>query len=84
MKYEPHAYQEFFTEKIISTSAVAGFLEMGLGKSICTLTAIVDLMHDYFDIAKVLVIAPLRVARFTWEEEIKKWDHTSYLKLAKC
>lgn len=83
MLYEPHAYQEYFTDKIIELPAVGGFLEMGLGKSVSTLTAITELMHNYFDVAKVLIIAPLRVAKFTWEEEIAKWDHTSYLRLSK-
>lgn len=83
MRYEPHAYQDYLTRKIIELPAVGAFLDMGLGKSVSTLTAVVELMHNYFDVAKVLVIAPLRVAKFTWEEEINKWDHTAYLKLAK-
>ena len=48
---------------------------MGLGKSVITLTALFDLCLDQFLIRKVLVIAPLRVARDTWPSEIRKWDH---------
>ncbi len=51
------------------------FLDCGLGKTITTLTAINELMYDYFEISKVLVIAPLRVARDTWSAEIEKWEH---------
>ncbi|CQR75092.1 DNA helicase, phage-associated [Sporomusa ovata] len=57
-------------------------IDMGLGKSVITLTAVTKLLQ-HNDVTKVLVVAPLRVAKFTWEEEIRKWDHTAYLKLAK-
>jgi SNF2 family DNA or RNA helicase len=83
VKYQPHVYQDHITQQIIEQMAVGAFLDMGLGKSISTLTAVTELMHNYFDVAKVLVIAPLRVAKYTWAEEIAKWDHTKYLKLAK-
>ncbi len=83
MQYRPHVYQAHFTERIINSPAVAGFLSMGLGKSISTLTAVAELMHNYWEVEKVLVIAPLRVAKYTWSDEIEKWDHTSYLKLSK-
>lgn len=75
MKYEAHEYQSFATNHILTHPEVAVFLEMGLGKSVITLTAIFDLCLDSFLIRKVLVIAPLRVARDTWPSEIKKWDH---------
>jgi SNF2 family DNA or RNA helicase len=58
-------------------------LDMGLGKTVSTLTAITELMHDYFDVQKVLVIAPLRVADSTWTDEAARWKHTRYLKMAK-
>jgi SNF2 family DNA or RNA helicase len=83
VKYQPHVYQEHITQKIIELPAVGAFLDMGLGKSVSTLTAITELMHNSFDVAKVLVIAPLRVAKYTWAEEIAKWEHTKYLRLAK-
>lgn len=75
MKYEAHEYQSFATNHILTHPEAAVFLEMGLGKSVITLTAIFDLCLDSFLIRKVLVIAPLRVARDTWPSEIKKWDH---------
>jgi SNF2 family DNA or RNA helicase len=52
---------------------------MGLGKTVITLTALKDLLFDSFEISKVLIIAPLRVARDTWKEEIEKWDHLDIL-----
>lgn len=75
MKYEPHEYQTFATNFILSHPIAAVLLEMGLGKSVITLTAVFDLTLDSFFIRKVLVIAPLRVARDTWPEEIEKWYH---------
>lgn len=75
MKYRPHEYQSYATEFILSHPISAVFLEMGLGKSVITLSAIFDLCLDSFLVCKVLVIAPLRVARDTWPAEINKWDH---------
>ncbi|MFB5367731.1 SNF2-related protein [Enterococcus faecium] len=75
MKYKPHEYQRYATEFILSHPISAVFLEMGLGKSVITLSAIFDLCLDSFLVCKVLVIAPLRVARDTWPAEINKWDH---------
>lgn len=80
MKYEPHEYQNFATEYILRNPVSAILLDMGLGKSVITLTAIFDLTLDSFLIRKVLVIAPLRVARDTWPAEIAKWDHLYGLK----
>ncbi|WP_416200582.1 MAG: Superfamily II DNA or RNA helicase, SNF2 family [Thermocaproicibacter melissae] len=79
MRYEPHEYQEYATNFILSHPIAAILLEMGLGKSVITLTAIFDLTLDSFLIRKVLVIAPLRVARDTWPAEIEKWDHLNGL-----
>ena len=75
MRYEPHEYQTYATKFILSHPVAAVLLEMGLGKSVITLTALFDLCLDSFLIRKVLVIAPLRVARDTWPSEIRKWDH---------
>lgn len=75
MQYKPHRYQEFAKEHIIRHAVAALFLDMGLGKTVITLTAIKELMYERFEIQKVLVIAPLRVARDTWPAEIRKWDH---------
>lgn len=75
MKYNPHEYQKYATEFILNHPVAAVLLEMGLGKSVITLTAIYELMLNRFEVGKVLVIAPLRVARDTWPAEIEKWDH---------
>jgi len=75
MKYSPHNYQTYATNFILEHPISAVFLDMGLGKSVITLTAIFDLCLDSFLIRKVLVIGPLRVARDTWPAEIQKWDH---------
>lgn len=79
MKYAPHDYQRYATDFIINNPISAVLLEMGLGKSVISLSAINELMLDYFDVSRTLVIAPLRVAISTWPEEIKKWDHLKYL-----
>ena len=83
MIYKPYHYQSYATQWIIDKKKSALFLEMGMGKSIATLTAILELMYDYFDVAKILVIAPLRVASTTWEEEVEKWDHLKELRISK-
>lgn len=75
MKYEAHDYQKYATNFILTHPEAAVFLDLGLGKSVISLTAIFDLCLDSFLIRKVLVIAPLRVATDTWPSEIKKWDH---------
>lgn len=82
MKFKPHKYQEFATNFIIENPITAIFLEMGLGKSVITLTAIYELMLERFEVDRVLVIAPLRVARNTWPEEIEKWSHLKGLTYA--
>ena len=75
MKYTPHAYQERATQFIIDNRYSALFLDMGLGKTVATLTAIQKLKYDYVEIDKTLVIAPKSVARNTWTGESHKWDH---------
>ena len=75
MNYQPHDYQKYATDFILTHPVAAVLLEMGLGKSVITLTAIQDLCLDSFEVHRVLVIAPLRVARDTWPTEIQKWDH---------
>lgn len=80
MIYNPHDYQRYATEFILSHPIAAVILQMGLGKTVCTLDAINRLMYDSFEVSKVLVIAPLRVAKVTWSDEIKKWDNLSHLR----
>lgn len=82
MRYKPHNYQRLATEFITSRDEAAIFLGMGLGKSVIALTAIWQLLLDYFLVTRVLVIAPLRVARDTWPQEAAKWDHLEGLSLA--
>ena len=82
MKYKPHDYQKYATEYIESHPEAAVFLDMGLGKTSITLTALNNLLFDYFDVHRILVIAPLRVARNTWSDEIEKWDHLHNLTFA--
>lgn len=82
MKYEPHDYQRYATKYIESHSVAAVFFDMGLGKTSITLTALNDLLFDYFDAHRILVVAPLRVARNTWSDEIEKWDHLKDLQFS--
>lgn len=82
MIYKPHDYQKKAEEFLIGHPVAALFLQMGLGKTVVTLTALERLMFDYFEAGKVLIIAPLRVARDTWKEEVEKWDHLKNLKLS--
>lgn len=79
MKFIPHEYQAYAISHIESHKEAALFLDMGLGKTVITLTAINELAFDFFEVSKVLVIAPLRVARDTWPAEIQKWDHLKLL-----
>lgn len=79
MKYKPHEYQQYATEYIETHPVAAVLLDMGLGKTSITLTALNNLLFDSFEIRKVIVIAPLRVARNTWSAEIEKWEHLSTL-----
>ena len=79
MKYKPHSYQEYAIRYIETHPISALLIDMGLGKTSITLTAIRNLLFDSFEVCKVLVIAPLRVAKNTWTDEIKKWEHLSTL-----
>lgn len=82
-EFIPHAYQDVAIKKIIDNNAFALLLDMGLGKTVSTLTAVNELKYDYFDIDKVLVIAPKRVAEDTWTREVAKWDHLRHLSVSK-
>ena len=81
MKYKAHEYQEYATKFIEENEESAVFLECGLGKSVITLTAIKNLMA-LGEVSRVLVVAPLRVGKTTWPEEIGKWDHLGGLTYA--
>ena len=80
MRYEPHDYQKFTAGYIKAHPVSAIFLDCGLGKTSITLTAVNDLMFDSFEIRRVLVVAPIRVASFSWPAEIEKWDHLAGLR----
>lgn len=79
MHFEPHEYQQFAIQYIEEHPIAAVLLDMGLGKTVISLTAIADLLFDSFEAHRVLVIAPLRVARDTWSAEIEKWAHLKFL-----
>lgn len=83
MKFVPHKYQTYAIQRVIENPVSGLFLDMGLGKSVIALTAINELMYNYFEVNKVLVIAPLRVAKMTWSQEIEKWDHLNNLTISK-
>lgn len=83
MKFNPYPYQDFTINRILEQPQAGLFLDMGMGKTVCTLTAIDQLLYDTFEIQKVLVIAPLRVADDTWVREVDKWDHLKHLVVAK-
>lgn len=78
-----HNYQNACVEHIIDNPFCGVFLDMGLGKTVSTLTAINYLMNDYCEINTVLVIAPKRVAESVWEEEAVKWEHLKHLRFSK-
>ncbi len=81
MKLIPHAYQRYCINRLLTDDAVGLFLDMGLGKTVITLTAINDLKYNRFEISKTLVIAPKKVAEATWSKEAAKWDHLSLLRV---
>lgn len=82
MKYNPHSYQEYATDFIDKNPVSCLLLDMGLGKTAITLTALCDLLFDSFEAHRVLVIAPLRVASQTWPDELRKWEHLSNLRFS--
>ena len=82
MIFKPHAYQQHCINRIIQTKKLGLFLDMGLGKTVTTLTAIRELKYDRFAVRRVLVIAPKKVAEGTWTKEKDKWDHTRILRVS--
>ncbi|KZL94354.1 SNF2-related protein [Clostridium magnum] len=82
MQFKPHEYQQYAITHIINNPAAGLFLDMGLGKTVTTLTAIDDLLF-LGEVNKPLVIAPLRVAEDTWTTEVAKWDHLNHLRVSK-
>ena len=82
MRYRARHYQKFSSDLIIRKPYVALFLDMGLGKTVSSLTAVNDLVYDMLTVEKILVIAPKRVAWSVWPEELKKWDHLGLLRMS--
>ena len=83
MRFTPHRYQQYAVDRILTEPNIGLFLDMGLGKTVITLTAIRDLMYDSYEISKVLVIAPKSVAESTWTAEASKWEHLKDLRVSK-
>ena len=82
MIFRPHAYQQHCIEQILRIKKLGLFLDMGLGKTVTTLTAIRELKYNRFAVRRVLVIAPKKVAEGTWTREKDKWDHTRILRVS--
>lgn len=82
MIYRLHPYQRYCADRIIGDPGIGLFLDMGLGKTLITLTAIQELMYERFAINKCLVIAPKKVAEATWQNEVRKWPQFSDLRLS--
>ncbi len=81
MKFTPHTYQRYCTERIIQDPAIGLFLDMGLGKTVITLTAINDLRYNRWTVSRVLIVAPKKVAEATWSKEASKWEHLQHLRI---
>lgn len=82
MEFKPHRYQQYAISRVIDTPKLALWLDMGLGKTVSTLTAINDLIYNRFAVRRVLVIAPKKVAEATWQDEMQKWDHLKHLRFS--
>jgi len=83
MEFKPHGYQQHCINKIIDIKKLGLFLDMGLGKTIVTLSAIKELKFYRFQVRKVLIIAPKKVAEGTWSKEKDKWEHTKGLRISR-
>lgn len=81
MRFEPHPYQRYAIERITAEPNIGMFLEMGLGKTAITLTAVNELRYNRWAVCRCLVIAPKKVAEGTWTQEAQKWDHLKHLRI---
>ena len=81
MIFRPHPYQQYAIQRIIDDPCIGLFQEMGMGKTVITLTAVNELMYNRWDVRKVLVVAPKKVAEATWISEAAKWDHLNHLRI---
>jgi SNF2 family DNA or RNA helicase len=82
VNFTPHNYQRYCIERVLDTPALGLLLDMGLGKTVITLTAVNDLKYNRFAVNKILVIAPKKVAESTWVKEASKWDHLKLLRFS--
>lgn len=82
MNFNPHPYQRYCITRILDTPALGLFLDMGLGKTVITLTAVNELMYNRFAVNKCLIIAPKKVAEATWSTEAAKWEHLKHLRFS--
>lgn len=80
--YTPHDYQRYAQSRIVDTPFIGLFLDMGLGKTVITLSALHELKYERFAMRKALVIAPKKVAESTWTNEQQKWEHLKNLKMS--
>ncbi len=83
MNFTPHGYQQYCIDRIISDRYLGLFLDMGLGKTVITLTAVNELIYNRFEVGRVLVIAPKKVAETTWTNEAGKWEHLKHLRISR-
>ncbi len=81
-QFHPHPYQQAAIDAILAKPGVALWMEMGLGKTVVTLTAIDQLLYDRLEVSRVLVVAPKKVAEATWQDEAAKWEHLQHLRLS--
>lgn len=80
-KFIPHNYQRYCINRLLVDEALGLLLDLGLGKTVITLTAINDLKYNRFSIRRTLVIAPKKVAEATWTNEAAKWEHLKHLRI---
>lgn len=83
MRFQPHPYQSYCISRILDTPALGLYLDMGLGKTAITLTAVSDLIYNRFQVRRCLIIAPKKVAEATWNMEAEKWEHLKHLRFSK-
>lgn len=81
MRFIPHSYQKYAADRIVSDPYLGLFLDMGLGKTVITLTAVNELRYNRWEVSRCLVIAPKKVAEATWSKEAEKWDHLRHMKI---
>jgi len=82
MNFNPHPYQSYCITRILDSPALGLFLDMGLGKTVVTLTAVNELIYHRFQVGKCLIIAPKKVAEATWNTEAQKWGHLKHLRFS--